>query len=86
MPEMDGFQATAAIRRLEAGSTRRIPIIATTASVMPEERERCLRAGMDDFIAKPIQMRDMRRVVTQWASDRGMARDVTTAMRAVPVS
>jgi PAS domain S-box-containing protein len=70
MPEMDGFPATAEIRRLEAGSNHRIPIIATTASVMPEERERCLRAGMDDFIAKPIQLRDMRRVVTQWATER----------------
>jgi CheY-like chemotaxis protein len=70
MPVMDGFQATEEIRRLEARAHRRVPIIATTASVMPEERERCLRAGMDDFVAKPIQLRDMRRVVSQWAPER----------------
>ena len=71
MPEMDGFQATAEIRRLEAGSNRRVPIIATTASVLPEERARCLSAGMDDFVAKPIHLRDMQtRPGPQWAPDR----------------
>jgi PAS domain S-box-containing protein len=70
MPEMDGFQATAEIRRIEAGGGHRVPIIATTASVMPEERAQCLTSGMDDFVAKPIQFRDLRRVVNQWAPDR----------------
>jgi PAS domain S-box-containing protein len=70
MPEMDGFEATEEIRRIEADSGHRVPIVATTASVLPEERARCLRSGMDDFVAKPIQLRDMRRVIGVWAPDR----------------
>ena len=70
MPGMDGFQATAEIRRLEASSNRRVPIIATTASVLPEERARCLSVGMDDFVAKPIHLRDLKRALARWAPDR----------------
>jgi two-component system sensor histidine kinase/response regulator len=57
MPEMDGFGASAAIRRLEgeAGEGRHIPIIALTAHAMKGDRERCLDAGMDGYVAKPIR-------------------------------
>ncbi len=58
MPEMNGFEATARIRALEAGSGGHTPIIAMTAHAMKGDRERCLREGMDDYIAKPIQARD----------------------------
>jgi signal transduction histidine kinase/CheY-like chemotaxis protein len=54
MPEMDGFQATAAIRALEAQSGRHLPVLAMTAHAMEEDRKRCLAAGMDGYIAKPI--------------------------------
>jgi CheY-like chemotaxis protein len=54
MPEMDGFEATRAIRASETGTERHIPIIALTANAMEGDQQRCLAAGMDDYLAKPI--------------------------------
>ena len=54
MPEMDGFEAAAAIRAQESGSDRHIPIVAMTAHAMKEDRDKCLGAGMDDYVSKPI--------------------------------
>jgi two-component system sensor histidine kinase/response regulator len=59
MPEMDGFEATAAIRELEKTTGSQIPIIAMTAYAMKGDRERCLAAGMDGYIAKPIRAREL---------------------------
>ena len=71
MPQMDGYQATGAIRALEAGSGRaRIPIIAVTANVMQGERDRCLAAGMDDYVSKPFRQADIASAMTRWVGDK----------------
>ena len=54
LPEVDGFSATIAIRRAEAGQGRHLPIVALTANTSPGDRERGIAAGMDDYLAKPI--------------------------------
>jgi predicted ATPase/signal transduction histidine kinase/CheY-like chemotaxis protein/HPt (histidine-containing phosphotransfer) domain-containing protein len=69
MPVMDGYETAKAIRNLEANLKRRTPIIATTASVMQEERENCLSAGMDDILIKPIRLKDLQKVLMQWLPD-----------------
>jgi len=67
MPEMDGYEATGMIRRMEEGEDSRIPIIAMTANAMAGDRERCLETGMDDYVSKPIRLDDLRRLLDRWA-------------------
>jgi signal transduction histidine kinase/DNA-binding response OmpR family regulator len=68
MPEMDGFEAARAIRAAESGTGRHIPIIALTASAMAEDRERCLAAGMDDYLTKPLTKRVLIEAVERWGA------------------
>ena len=68
MPEMSGLDATVAIRAHEQQTGAHVPIIAMTAHAMQGDRERCLMAGMDDYISKPISFADLRRVLTPIAA------------------
>jgi signal transduction histidine kinase/DNA-binding response OmpR family regulator len=70
MPELDGYQATAALRESERPATREIPIIALTANAMAEDRGRCLAAGMDDHISKPVLIDDIRKALQRWVGAR----------------
>ncbi|MEX2316738.1 MAG: response regulator [Pirellulales bacterium] len=65
MPGLDGFQATAAVRSMNGGA--RIPIIALTAHAMPGDRQRCLEAGMDDYLAKPLDLVQLVQAVEAYA-------------------
>jgi HPt (histidine-containing phosphotransfer) domain-containing protein len=66
MPEMDGFEATAEIRKREAKTGLRTPIVALTASAIEGDREKCLAAGMDDYVPKPFTAYQMRSALAAW--------------------
>lgn len=72
MPEVDGFEATALIRKME-GRSAHTPIVAMTANAMQGDRERCLEAGMDDYIAKPVRSKDLQTVLEIWLGNAGNA-------------
>ncbi|MFN0101209.1 MAG: response regulator [Bryobacteraceae bacterium] len=74
MPEMDGFQATAAIRVAE-GDTRHTPIVALTANAMQGDRERCLAAGTDDYLPKPVRSDELARMLEKWAPQNAYDED-----------
>jgi len=65
MPEMDGYEATSQVRALE-DATHRLPIVAMTANAMQGDREKCLAAGMDDYIAKPINLDEVKNTLHRW--------------------
>ncbi|MEA2704663.1 MAG: hypothetical protein QOD63_2608, partial [Actinomycetota bacterium] len=69
MPVMDGYQATGQIRSLP-GESRRTPIVAVTASAMKSDVQRCLEAGMDDHLSKPLRLKALATVMARWAPDR----------------
>jgi CheY-like chemotaxis protein/HPt (histidine-containing phosphotransfer) domain-containing protein len=66
MPELDGFEATAMLRAAEAETTKRLPIIAVTAHAMEGDRQRCLEAGMDDYVSKPIDPDKLEAAIQRW--------------------
>jgi signal transduction histidine kinase/ActR/RegA family two-component response regulator len=73
MPTMDGFEATEKIRDMEKETGRHTPIIAMTAYAMKEDREKCLTAGMDDYISKPFKEKEFFEMLSKW--DRSMFQD-----------
>ncbi|HEX7578443.1 MAG TPA: response regulator, partial [Thermoanaerobaculia bacterium] len=66
MPEMDGFEATRFLRAREGG-LRHVPVIAMTAHALKGDRENCIKAGMDDYVAKPIHPKELLSVIDRWA-------------------
>ncbi len=76
MPEVDGFEATALIRKME-GRSAHTPIVAMTANAMQGDRERCLAAGMDDYVAKPIRSKDLQAVLDTWLGNTATRTGIT---------
>jgi len=77
MPTMDGFEATAQIRAREEGTGRRIAILAMTAHARESDRQRCLAAGMDGYVAKPVKMGELARALAPWAKTPGAVDDAS---------
>jgi len=82
MPELDGWEATAMIRKEEASrGSQHLPIIAITANAMPGDREKCRKAGMDDYLAKPVMLEEIRVVLARWIPGHSLS-----AVQQEPVS
>src|SRR5271168_4887630 len=69
MPDMDGIECTSVIRKLEEGTGTHVPIIAVTARALDGDSEKCLHAGMDDYLSKPFSSEDFRRILLKWTYD-----------------
>jgi signal transduction histidine kinase/DNA-binding response OmpR family regulator/HPt (histidine-containing phosphotransfer) domain-containing protein len=82
MPEMDGLEATRELRRVEAGTDRHTPVIAMTAHAMERDRERCLAAGMDDHLTKPIRPQTLAAALLCWTVGRT---EIAAEPGAVPI-
>src|SRR5262249_16971153 len=80
MPEMDGFTATAEIRQRESAGGAHLPIIALTAGAMSGDREKCLAAGMDDYLTKPFTVDQLHGMLRRWLPQRTAAIEEAAAI------
>lgn len=78
MPVLDGYQATAAIRKMEENTGRHTPVIALTAHAMVSDRKKCLDAGMDDYIAKPFDPKNLQKVIESLTEKKNKARSLNS--------
>jgi CheY-like chemotaxis protein/HPt (histidine-containing phosphotransfer) domain-containing protein len=83
MPEMDGLEATAAIRHAEAGTGKHVPIVAMTAHAMKGDREKCLSAGMDGYLSKPIRIDELKQAMSEIEKTRSMGQSSEHSFRAI---
>jgi CheY-like chemotaxis protein len=67
MPVMDGFETTKQIRAIEKEKGSHIPIIAMTANSMEGDREKCIESGMDDYISKPVRIKNLKEIIEKWS-------------------
>jgi len=87
MPGMDGYEATDEIRKWEKkgkNGSKRVPIIAMTAHALKGDREKCLNAGMDDYIAKPIHPRKLCNVIEKWLNEPGGSHEAKIVLEPLP--
>jgi CheY-like chemotaxis protein len=83
MPEMDGLEATAAIRESEAGTGKHVPIVAMTAHAMKGDREKCLSAGMDEYLSKPIRIAELKQAMSQLEKTPNVSHSPEHSFRAI---
>jgi len=84
MPEADGFEATAAIRKKEEATGAHLPVVAMTAHAMQGDRERCLAAGMDGYLSKPVGAKELLSVIQAAMQSSKMASEAQAAPHREP--